>query len=267
MQFHPLITVVIPSYNHAHYIEKAINSVFSQTYKNLEIIVVDDGSSDTSVELIKKLSSEVGFTFIEQSNAGISKTLNKAIRDYSHGEYICILASDDYFHPEKIEKQIKAIAQNPSSEFCYTKAREFDSESGAAIREFPKKIIQGKVLGSVFFHQPYAAGTIMFTRSLFDRVGGFDEGLKIEDWDFSIRCAAETSFSVVDEPLFFYRSHQNNTIKKLDRRIVFKNKMQTLTKNYMLISPSRWIWIVIVHFVFDHYLFNFKRAIQSIMKK
>ncbi|HHQ4574536.1 TPA: glycosyltransferase [Aeromonas hydrophila] len=263
----PLVTVVIPSYNHIKYVENALKSVLEQSYSNIELIVIDDGSSDGSVEFLRSLSYGESCLLVEQSNAGISKTLNKAIRDYSHGKYICILASDDYFHPEKIEKQINAIENYPGSEFCYTKAREFDSESGAAIREFPKKIIQGKVIGSVFFHQPYAAGTIMFTRSLFDRVGGFDEGLKIEDWDFSIRCAAETSFSVVDEPLFFYRSHQNNTIKKLDRRIVFKNKMQTLTKNYMLISPSRWIWIVIVHFIFDHYLFNFKRAIQSIMRK
>ncbi|WP_265462425.1 glycosyltransferase [Aeromonas salmonicida] len=267
MHYHPLVTVVIPSYNHAHYIERAINSVYSQTYKNLEVIVVDDGSSDASVELINKLSLEMGFIFIEQSNIGVSKTLNKAIKDYSNGKYICVLASDDYFHPEKIEKQMKEIIKSSDSEFCYTKAMEFDSESGTTIREFPKKIIQGKVLDEILFHQPYAAGTIMFTRSLFDRVGGFDEGLKIEDWDFSIRCAAETSFSVVAEPLFFYRSHKNNTIKKLDRRIVFKNKMQTLTKNYMIASPVRWLYVVLIHFIFDHYLFNFKRAIRSLINR
>lgn len=249
-----MVSVILASYNHRDFIEKAISSALCQSSPSIELIVVDDGSTDGSQEFLSDLATKSNFLFFSQDNLGISKTLNKAIRQYSKGKYIALLASDDHYHPRKIEEQVAALEANPNAELCYTQAVEFDSLTGAELRTFPKIIRMGNMLNTVFMHKSYAAGSIIFTRDLFDKLGGFDESLKFEDWDFSIRAAAATQFVAVKKPLYFYRSHQNNTLKKWSRRDIFAEKVKTLAKNYPLIHPLRWLLIVMVHFVYDHIL-------------
>jgi alpha-1,3-rhamnosyltransferase len=248
------ISVIISSCNHEGFVGKSIDSVLVQICDNIELIVVDDGSSDGSVALLSNLARENRFSFYNQENKGICKTLNKAIKEYSKGQYIALLASDDYYHPDKIAEQVRMLEANPDAELCYTQALEFDDSTGAEVRVFPARPVTGDVLNTVFLRQPYAAGSIMFTRDLFDRIGGFDENLKFEDWDFSIRAAAATRFVAVKKPLFFYRSHGTNTLKKWTRRQLFAEKIKILAKNYALVSPARWLYVVLVHFVHDHAL-------------
>src|SRR5690606_27530759 len=109
----PLVSVIIPCFNHEKYIKECLLSVINQSYKNVQLIVIDDGSTDRSVEIIKELKQQNDFIFEEQLNSGISKTLNKAITKYAEGEYIAILASDDYWHSDKLSKQVSFIEQNP----------------------------------------------------------------------------------------------------------------------------------------------------------
>lgn len=255
----PLVSVIIPSYNHGCYIEEAIRSVIDQTYKNIELIVIDDGSTDNSLTLLSDLSIKFGFKFVAQENQGVCKTLNRGVREFSKGQLICILASDDRFDLSKIELQVKELCNNKSSEFCFTQAVEFDTSDGKELRVFPKRNFTGSVLNKIIFRQPYAAGSIMFTRSLYDEVGGFDPTLKAEDWDFSIRCAAKTDFSFVAQPLFYYRSHASNTMKTMSRRNIFHTKVIILAKNYMLVSPWLWVFSVLSHFLYDHFYSLLKR--------
>ncbi|MBU1105381.1 MAG: glycosyltransferase [Candidatus Riflebacteria bacterium] len=248
-----LVSVIIPCYNHEKYISQAVDSVLNQSYKNIELIVVDDGSKDESPHIIEALSIKHGFTFINQENIGICKTLNKAIRR-SKGEYVAILASDDYWHLEKVEKQVKCLKQNPNSQFSFTQAIEFDDSNNARhIRVFPAKPLSGKVLNKVFLRQHVPAGSILFSRKLYDKIAGFDENLKEEDWDFVIRCASETEFSVVKEPLFYYRSHSANIMKTRNRSEIFRQKALILSKNYHLVRPLRWLVAILIHFVYDNY--------------
>ncbi|QBZ83713.1 Putative glycosyltransferase EpsH [Hydrogenovibrio crunogenus] len=255
----PKVSVVMPCYNHEDYVEKAILSVLNQSYKNIELIVIDDGSKDGSPKLIEALANQYGFKFIVQENQGVCKTLNRAIQEFSSGEYIAVLASDDYWDSNKIEKQVACLSTLDTSEFCYTQAVEFDSESGRELRVFPKKLMVGNVLNKIFVRQHVPAGSIMFSRKLFDKLNGFDERLKEEDWDFVIRAAAETEFSAIKEPLFFYRSHALNTMKSRPRRQIFHDKAKILSKNYSLVSPHIWLFSVILHFFYDHMLSILKR--------
>ncbi len=254
----PLVSVIIPSYNHIDFVEDAIKSVVGQTYPNIELIVVDDGSSDDSLELLSRLSVELYFTLASQSNSGVCRTLNRAIQEFSKGELVCILASDDYFHPLKIERQVNALQANLKSEFCYTQAIEFDSDTDKELRVFPKKIFSGNVLDKIALRQPYAAGSVMFTRDLYDRVGEFDQSLSAEDWDFSIRCAAVTEFTGVNDSLFYYRSHSTNTMKVLSRHEIFHVKAMVLFKNYPLIKPNIWLYSISLHFLYDYGFSFFK---------
>ena len=108
IEIFPLVSVIIPCYNHQNYVEKSLKSVFDQTYKNIEIIVIDDGSKDNSVNILKELQKNNHFILECQENMGVCKTLNKAI-SMSKGKYIAILASDDYWDLPKIEKQVKVL--------------------------------------------------------------------------------------------------------------------------------------------------------------
>lgn len=246
----PLVSVIIPCYNHEEYVRKSLTSVIEQTYKNIEIIVIDDGSKDNSVEVLKELQKTNTFILETQQNMGVCKTLNKAI-SLSTGEYISILASDDYWDKTKIEKQVKLFQLNLNSQFCFTQALEFDSETEKTIRIFPKKPLQGKVLKKVFLRQHVPAGSMMFSKKLFDKLKGFDENLKEEDWDFVIRSAATTDFISIREPLFFYRSHETNIMKTRGREEIFKQKVLLLTKNFNLVSPFRWYISITLHFFYD----------------
>ena len=252
MKDNPLVSVIIPSFNHKNYVLQSIKSVFDQTYKNTEIIVVDDGSTDGSVEILTSASQDLGFKFIAQENSGVCRTLNRGIREFSSGKYICVLASDDYFEPTKIAKQVAALKASGGSEFCYTQAVEFDSWTGKTLSVFPKKRFSGHVLKKIILRQPYAGGSIMFSRELYDRVNGFDECMPIEDWDFSLRCASETTFAGVHEPLLYYRSHETNSMKWMGRRKIFRAKAMILSKNYFLTSPTRWLCALVFNYFYDH---------------
>lgn len=246
----PLVSVIIPCYNHEQYVEQSLKSVFDQTYNNIELIVIDDGSSDNSVTVLKKMQEKYNFTLITQENMGVCKTLNKAV-SLSKGKYIALLASDDYWDLSKIEKQVNRLESDPNSEFCFTQAIEFDDNSIKNDKIFPKKPLSGKVLKQVFIRQHVPAGSMMFSRSLYDTLDGFDENLKEEDWDFVIRSASHTEFSVVSEPLFYYRSHETNIMKTRKRQEIFRQKALLLTKNFDLVSPYRWYLSLSIHFVYD----------------
>lgn len=227
-------------------------SVLEQTYQHVELVVVDDGSRDGSVGKLKSLQDRFGFKLICQENRGVCKTLNRAIREAAHGEYIALLASDDFWHRDKLRLQMEELERRAGYEFCFSQAIEFtDEDKPDSGRVFPKKCLSGNVLDRVFVRQHVPAGTMLFSRHLYDQLGGFDESLKEEDWDFVIRCAAATRFASVDVPLLYYRSHQGNTMKTRNRAAIFQQKAKILSKNFDLVSPWRWLFSIALHFAHD----------------
>jgi alpha-1,3-rhamnosyltransferase len=246
-----LISVVIPCYNHQDYVQKSIESILHQSYTNFELVVIDDGSKDNSPAIIESLATQYNFQFICQSNVGICKTLNRAIKDFTKGSWIAIVASDDYWHIDKLKLQMDRLKAN-SSEFCYTKALEFSEEPVfKSIRVFPTKTLEGNILKKVFIQQHIPAGSILFSRNLYNTIGGFDESLREEDWDFVIRSAAFTNIVAVDKPLLYYRSHSTNFMKVVNRKIIFQQKAKLLAKNMHLVSPFLFIFGVFLHFSYD----------------
>lgn len=252
----PLVSVVIPSYNHAEYVTQAIQSVLCQQYQPIELIVIDDGSTDATPEIVGSLAEQHGFQFIVQANRGVSHALNRAIREYATGEYIAVMASDDYMHPEKIHKQIACFRQHPQSQLCFTQAIEFNSHDGRWLRTFPTRTFAPHMFKHIVLTQPFAAGSVMYSAALFQRLGGYAEELRLEDWDFLIRAAAQTTFCSVYEPLVYYRSHPQNTFKTLGRGRVYQEKKRVLMKNRQLI-PTHLLWrSLLAHYLYDHGLYR-----------
>lgn len=246
------VSVIMPSYNHSTYIERAIDSVLAQTHPAVQLVVIDDGSQDGSVELLQELQARHGFTLICQENAGVCKTLNRGVREGATGDYIALLASDDFWHPDKLRLQLEALAADPAAEFCFSQAREFSDENAAETgRVFPGKCLRGDIVNHVFLRQHVPAGTMMFSRRLYDALDGFDETLKEEDWDFVIRSAAATPFAVVDAPLLHYRAHPANTMRTRGGPAIFHQKAKILAKNFPLVSPWRWLAAISLHFAHD----------------
>jgi len=257
----PLVSVIVPCYNHERYVEKAVLSVLDQSYSRIQLIVIDDGSHDESVERLKSLQERFGFTLICQENRGVCKTLNRAIREAAEGDFIALLASDDFWHRDKLLLQMNELQRTPASEFCFSQAVEFIDENNLERGQtFPRRCLRGQILSKVFIRQHVPAGTMLFSRRLYDRLGGFDENLKEEDWDFVIRSASATEFAAVDTPLLYYRSHASNTMKTRNRAAIFHQKAKILAKNFDLVSPWTWLFAIGLHFAHDIVFSKFRRG-------
>ncbi|MBB6271536.1 glycosyltransferase involved in cell wall biosynthesis [Pedobacter cryoconitis] len=211
----PLVSVIVPCYNHDKFIETCIKSIVNQTYKNIQIIVIDDGSRDNSPQILDQLSKEYGFFFERQQNQGLSRTLNKGINSYAKGKYISVIASDDYWDTEKIEKQVEFLEQHPNYGIVFGKAiivDENDQKTGtlgdgisAHDLEFEQLFLDNKVI----------ALTTMIRKEIFDSLGGFNESSYIEDWDLWLKISELHKVGFIDEYMGYYRRHSSNMSSNL----------------------------------------------------
>lgn len=202
----PLVSVVMPAYNHADYIERGVNSVLQQTYLGIELIVVDDGSTDETWKVLECLLEKSNYSFkvIRKENGGVCSALNLGIAN-SQGDFISIIASDDYFLPTKIEEQIRFFGGQPDSVALVHTSAYLDYQNGQALEDITGsyKPAVGACVEDVLTQKVrIVAPSIMFKRSVYDLVGGFDEELAAEDVDFFMRLAeAGYEFSYINRPL------------------------------------------------------------------
>ncbi|MGA1840851.1 MAG: glycosyltransferase [bacterium] len=200
------VSVIIPTFNRVTYLSEAIESVLSQSYDNLELIVVDDGSFDNTRDLVHSFSDErIGYFY--QKNNGIASALNLGLKK-SSGDYIARLDSDDIFLPEKLKLQVKLLDHNPDLGLVYTQAYNMD-DKGNALKLFLKNHTCPQEPLKVLRHFLFPPSqSIMFRRSCIDKIGYFDETMPVgEDWDFCIRMAQKYRFAYCDEPLVKIRKH------------------------------------------------------------
>ncbi|TKK08574.1 glycosyl transferase family 2 [Pseudomonas fluorescens] len=209
-----LVSIVIPCYNHEDYIQDSIMSVVNQCYENIELIVIDDGSKDASVEKIKELihickGRFKRFEFRARENIGLCATLNEAI-DWCQGEYYAAIASDDILKPGKTALQVEYLDQHPSCVAVFGSV-ETISGDGTLLRSSvhsPRKY----EFDDIFFHRhSLPAPTQMIRLKSLVETGGYPEGLAIEDWymwlKLSISGATLDNLGVV---VTAYRRHTGN---------------------------------------------------------
>lgn len=221
----PLVSIIIPSYNHEKYIKETIESIVNQTYKNIELIVIDDGSKDNSVRIIQELSNKYGFIFLHRPNKGLSGTLNEGIK-LSKGKYFAGCASDDIYALDKIEKQVSFMENNPDYGMCYGKVIKFDENTKTKIEiKNPKS---GFVFDALLFGTFIPAVTQFIRKDVFNDIGLFDEKLYIEDWDMWLRIAKKYKIGYVNEYLAYYRQHETNISNKISE--MFESEKQILEK-------------------------------------
>lgn len=216
MNQHPLVSVIIPSYNHAQYVAIAIESVLNQTYSNLELIIIDDGSQDNSHEVIRQYELDSRVTAILNfENRGQSAVFNQALA-VARGEYIALLPSDDWFLPHKLEKQVEKF-ENSSTKVgvVYCKGLRY-FEDTKKIVEVDLPVFTGDIAEKLIVHGNFVYPvTPLFHRRTFEAVR-MDDRFKAEGEAIYLKIALQFEFEFVDEFLAVMRDHSYNIGKDVD---------------------------------------------------
>lgn len=225
----PLVSVIIASYNHAPYIEASILSVLAQSYPQVELLVVDDGSSDDSVARVEALQRVHGFDFRVQANQGLSRTLNEVIAR-AKGSLIAPFGSDDIMLPERIAKQVAYMADKPGVGICAGDIQTIDAEGNPCGK--PRALPLRRLDFEDVFRdrKPGApAPTLLFRREALERVGGFEPEVRLEDLMIELKITHAGYFiDILGEPLALYRVHDSNTYKNY--RFMADNVLKTYAR-------------------------------------
>ena len=217
MQTQPLVSVVIPVYNGENFLTEAIDSVLNQTYPQVEIIVVDDGSTDNTWGIIQSYHHKVHG--ILKKNGGVASALNRGIQQ-ARGDLIAWLSHDDLFLPEKVEKQVNFVLKNPATGVCYTDFQiiRSDGERLAVIRApwYPVEELPRRFLRNMHIN----GSTTMIRKGCFEKAGGFDERLAhTQDLEMWLRMAAIADIRHLPEVLTLSRSHAGQGSLNFERQL------------------------------------------------
>jgi glycosyltransferase involved in cell wall biosynthesis len=210
----PLISVVIPTYNRCTFLKEALTSVQEQSYAPIEMIVVDDGSTDGTEKMLGQLSFPL--TILRQPNRGVSAARNAGIRA-AHGELIALLDSDDYWLPEKIEHQVRLFQDRPEAMICQTE--EIWIRNGRRVN--PRR--RHAKHGGMIFERTLplcliSPSAVMLRRGLLDEVGLFDERLPAcEDYDLWLRITWKYPVHLIDTPLIVKRGGHPDQLSAMPR--------------------------------------------------
>lgn len=215
MQF----SVIIPLYNKAPYIEKALRSVMSQTFTDYEIIVVDDGSRDDSAAIAEKVLQEFSTQnkLIRQENAGVSMARNNGVAS-SHGDFLCFLDADDWWAPTFLEEMSKLIEEYPEAGIFGTNYT-IVNETKHKTRVAPIGVESGFEKGFINYCQVYSktlamplwTGAVTIPRAIFNEMQGFPKGIKLgEDFMLWVRIALKHPIAFLNKPLAYYNQDSDS---------------------------------------------------------
>jgi glycosyltransferase involved in cell wall biosynthesis len=214
----PLISVIIPSYNAEKTIKETIQSVLNQTWQDFELLIINDGSQDATLEVIESIQ-DPRIKIFSYPNAGSSASRNRGIA-IAKGEYISFIDADDLWTADKLEAQYKALQENSQAAVAYSWTDHID-ESGQFLRSGPQQSFTGDVYARLLLEDFIGNGSNPLIRAqAFAEVGDFDESLAhSEDWDLWLRLAARYHFVAVPSPQILYRmrvSSKSFNIKEME---------------------------------------------------
>ena len=228
----PLISVIIPTYNCGTFIKEALDSIFTQTFTDYEVIVVDDGSTDNTREVVGHFLGKV--RYIHQENKGVSAARNTGIKN-AQGQFTAFLDADDVWLPKKLELQMKAISESAliglvaCGLFCVN--REGRRIKEVILKDYPSK---NELINSLYFDPDafFGAGSsILVRKDCFQRLGLFDENLKAdEDWDMCLRIAKSYDVRFVQLPLLEYRARDGSAVSGMNVAQFLTYELQFIDK-------------------------------------
>lgn len=207
----PLVSITIPAYNQAHFLEETVRSALGQTYPNIEILIMDDGSTDATPQVAQKFAElDKRVRYFRQENQGVSTTRNNAIQQ-AKGEFICMLESDDVMEKEKVEKQVEVFLKHPEVDVVYTAVSFIDAEGKKIGEMHGTDMAPENFLAYLFFRNLIACPSCMMARRQCLLENRYNTSFRqVDDYELTIRLAHKHQFKYLDEPLTRYRRHKEN---------------------------------------------------------
>lgn len=213
------VSVIIPAYNYANYLPEAIQSVLNQTFRDFELLIVDDGSTDNTSEVIQGFAHNPKVRHVYQENQGLAAARNTGIRN-THGELVAFLDADDEWLEQKLERQVEVMDSKPEVGLVYTDIYFTDGQGKVLTdRQWARRRRQTVFEDLLFSNVITGSGSSsVVRRECFDKVGSFDESFRsLEDLDLWLRIARHYEFERVDERLTKIRHHESNMQVNVDR--------------------------------------------------
>lgn len=210
-QTQSLVSIIIPTYNSSHTIIRTIESIFKQTFKRFEVIVVDDGSTDDTKEVLSSLIRDQKIIYIYQKNQGCGVARNNGVL-IAQGQFVCFLDADDYWHAEKLERQLEVFQNHPDCLMCYTESYMVDPYSDLVWETMHSNLGKprsGNILGYLIFHNMITLSSGMMRLATFKHVGGFTpiyDLMMVADYDLWLKLAPLGKFYAILTPLMFYQT-------------------------------------------------------------
>jgi glycosyltransferase involved in cell wall biosynthesis len=223
MNVSPLVSVIIPVYNREKFINASIESVLNQTYKNIELIVIDDGSSDNTINILNGINDS-RLRIYSQPNRGRSVARNFAL-NLAKGKYIAFLDSDDIYLPQKIQLQVDFLEKNKKYSVMYTSAT-CVGENGESLNFEYRASKSGWIYNDIAYFLPITVilPTVMFEKTVYLKVGGFDEFLhRFEDVDLWRKISKYYEFYAMNVVTCEIRTHNDNVIYNQNPETIIQN--------------------------------------------
>ncbi len=251
----PLVSVIIPCYNHKPFLEQCLKSVADQTYTNIEVIILDDCSPDGSAAEIDRLihcnTWKARFPkrtrfYAFTHNQGAHNAINYGI-NHSNGDIIALLNSDDMYHPDRIQLMVNQIQRG--QDFVFSRVQYIDSKNSYLTYFNPRANIYFRAQQNIkrlptvgfaclTFNVSISTGNFVLTRSLYNRVGLFNNYRYCHDWDFLLRSLIHTEPFFLDQDLYYYRFHGDNTFESL--HAIGPQESSSLLTNYFSAANFQW---------------------------
>jgi glycosyltransferase involved in cell wall biosynthesis len=209
----PVVSVVLAAHNQARWLGEAIEGVRAQTFTDWELVVIDDGSTDDTADVLARFTTDPRVRCLRQPRAERAAARNRGIAETS-GELVAFLDGDDVWRPTKLAAQVAALHASPEAGLCYTTARFIDVAGRPLPLRKPSRPLAGRVFPVLVRGNVLILASVVVRREALAAVGGFDETLPVfgcEDWDLWLRIARRFALIVVDEELTLYRQHATNT--------------------------------------------------------
>jgi len=257
MKTYPLISVLVPAYNHEKYVEETLNSVFEDQYPNKELVIINDGSTDNTQSVVEKWIKDhqgtVHISYKSRSNKGVTKTLNDLV-DLSNGEYILFIHSDDYLLPGGIIKRYNYIQKNPEKLAVFADCIVINKQgekihdsglSGLYFANLKNYTNSNGLKKEIITNWSVPGGTIMIKNTAFDSFR-YNEDFIIEDLDFYLYFASKSLIGFINEKVSAYRIHGENTCMSDDNWIkVQKDIINSYKRNLKYYNFRFKFWMVI----------------------
>ncbi len=269
-----LLSIVIPNYNNEKYLDECIESVLAQTYKNIEIIIIDDSSTDGSKKVLEKYNNEFPFikVIFNERNQGVTKNRDSAI-NIASGEYITTLDSDDfYIDNQKLEKEMTLIKKFESkgltNVIAFSNIVLVDKDGKRLFTNTKNIIKEGNIFVNLFARDCMVPRDFIFTKKQYYAAGGFDLDIPIyEDWDLKLRLAKQNEFYYSGVDGIGYRRHNEGlSAANSSKHIKWLNHIYKKNAKLIEKTDKKYIDNALNKFMKNAFDMNFKRKVKNKIK-